>query len=398
MRIEVDPAKCNVCQLCVKKCPYKAIQIQNKCAHILPACILCGVCVEVCPQHALTLIGAKQQSLDLTGDIWVYLETEKNAVSVPSQEIVSKLHLMLQHYSQPKKVLGLVMTDNPTTLENYETLCQIGLHGLLAMPSLSDLPVENKAEYLAGMIRKEKPFALLFPASDEGRDLAPRLATLLETGLTADCTELSFDPRTHLLVQTRPAFSGDLMASIVCPFHRPMMATIRPHSFPVVPIQDSPASLPVQMMAFKDPISEMTLPTIIAQEPKKSLYPPIEDKSIVIGVGRGIGSQENIRVVYEFAQSIHAGIACSRPIVDQGWLPSELQVGMSGKSIAPKIYVALGISGSVQHLTGIKGAELIIAVNKDEEAPIFQVAHISLVGDIKTLLPELKRYLSQEAK
>jgi electron transfer flavoprotein alpha subunit len=143
---------------------------------------------------------------------------------------------------------------------------------------------------------------------------------------------------------------------------------------------------------------EMGLPLVLEKEPKHSLFPPIEDKSIVIGVGRGIGSKENIDLVYEFAQSVNAAIACSRPIVDHGWLPSELQVGMSGKSIAPKIYVALGISGSVQHLTGIKGAELIIAVNKDEEAPIFQVAHVSLVGDIRTLLPELKRYLIQEAK
>lgn len=398
MRIEVDAGKCNACQLCIKKCPYNAIQLQNKCAQILPACILCGICVEVCPQKALTLIGAKQQSVDLNGDLWVYLEIQNDAVTIPSQEIVSKLHVLLQDYPHPKKIVGLFITKDPLQLQNYSRLADIGLDRLVAIPSLIGLPLEQKALVLANVLQEQKPFALLFPASDEGRDLAPRLATLLETGLTADCTELSFDSRTHLLVQTRPAFSGDLMASIVCPFHRPMMATVRPHSFPVLPLSGSPHPVAITVLENNPPTAGMVLPQILEKEPKKSLFPPIEDKSIVIGIGRGIGSKENIDLVYEFAQSVNAGIACSRPIVDHGWLPSELQVGMSGKSIAPKIYVALGISGSVQHLTGIKGAELIIAVNKDEEAPIFQVAHVSLVGDIRTLLPELKRYLNQEAK
>ena len=223
------------------------------------------------------------------------------------------------------------------------------------------------------------------------------MATLLETGLTADCTELSFDPKTHLLVQTRPAFSGDLMASIVCPFHRPMMATIRAHSFPLIMGNHRTEPLSVIQIQKAITTNPISTPEILSSELKQSPYPLLEDKSIIIGVGRGIGSKENLDLVYEFAKSVNAGIGCSRPIVDKGWLPVELQVGMSGKSIAPKIYIALGISGSVQHLTGIKGAELIIAVNKDEDAPIFQVAHVSLVGDIRTLLPELKRYVTQDA-
>lgn len=397
MRIEVDSGKCNACQLCVKKCPYSAIQIQNKCARILPACILCGVCVEVCPQKALSLIGAKQQSVNLEGDLWVYLEIQNNTVSTPSMEIISKLRQLLDQYPHQKKILGIALTDHPDNIQNKDQLSRIGLDEMLIVSDIMRLPLEQKAFTLRSIIQEHHPFAFLFPASDQGRDLAPRLATLLETGLTADCTELSFDPKTHLLVQTRPAFSGDLMASIVCPFHRPMMATIRPHSFPVKTIDRGTKPFSMTRIQKTITMENVSIPEILSTESKQSLYPLIEEKSIVIGVGRGIGSKENIELVYEFAKSVNAGIACSRPIVDKGWLPVELQVGMSGKSIAPKIYIALGISGSVQHLTGIKGAELIIAVNKDEDAPIFQVAHVSLVGDIRTLLPELKRYITQEA-
>jgi len=281
MRIEVSAEKCNACQLCVKKCPYGAIQIQNKCAHILPACILCGICVEVCPQKALSLVGVKQQSVDLNGDLWVYLEVQNETVTIPSLEIVSKLHLLLQDYPHPKKIIGLMVAKEVQSLTNYSQLSDIGLEGIITIPSLMNAPLENKAVALSAIIQQYKPFSLLFPASDEGRDLAPRLATLLETGLTADCTELSFDPRTHLLIQTRPAFSGDLMASIVCPFHRPMMATVRPHSFPVLVLSESVKPLSITVLEDHALSSGMVMPRILEKEPKHSLFPPIEDKSIV---------------------------------------------------------------------------------------------------------------------
>jgi electron transfer flavoprotein alpha subunit len=236
----------------------------------------------------------------------------------------------------------------------------------------------------------------LFSATELGRDLAPRLATLLDTGLTADCTELSIDPSNDLLIQTRPAFSGDLMASIICPNHRPMMATIRPHSFKL----EFHHNAEIEFEFF--PLNGLSITTdnnqieIIQKNLIKSEYPLLEDQKIIISVGRGIGTQEQLKIVEAFARSIGAGLSCSRPIVDLGWLPSELQVGMSGKSVAPKLYIALGISGSVQHLVGIQSADYIIAVNRDENAPIFKVAHLGIVGNIKDVLPELKKRITRD--
>ena len=153
MRIEVDAGKCNACQLCVKKCPYNAIQIQNKCAQILPACILCGVCVEICPQKALTLIGVKQQSINLEGDIWVYLEIQHDVVSTPSMEIVSKLHQMLDNYPHKKRILGIALADHPDRIKNTEQLSAIGLDGILGISDIMKLPLEQKAVTLHSIIQ-----------------------------------------------------------------------------------------------------------------------------------------------------------------------------------------------------------------------------------------------------
>jgi electron transfer flavoprotein alpha subunit len=236
------------------------------------------------------------------------------------------------------------------------------------------------------------PSIFLFPATEMGRDLAPRIATELQTGLTADCTELSMDPENGLLIQTRPAWDGNLMASIICPIRRPQMATIRPHVFPL------PENAARECTIRVEKIDHISNPTekIVERSSIQSSFPDLEKQNIVIGIGRGIGTKENLALVCDFARSIHAGIGCSRPLVDNGWLPHEVQVGMSGKAIAPKVYIALGISGSVQHLVGMQSSEYIIAVNKDENAPIFQHSHLSLVGDIKKMLPYVKDLIEKK--
>jgi len=387
---------CNGCRVCLKKCQYNGIQIIDNKAQIGPECTYCKLCIEACPKSAIKLEGSEEQAYDNSGDIWVYLErNEQNDLESSALEIVSKMKQLNQN--PDRKISGIII-GSTLNEEEKRVLSRAGADHVyqISIPRMEYSSI-SYSSLLEEACKQKKPLLFLFSATEIGRDLAPRLATLLETGLTADCTELSFDLGTGLLVQTRPAFSGDLMASIICPKHRPQMATIRPHSFKNENKGIS-LNLVCENLEMKDLIPSAVLDSIqiIARNPIQSEYPLIEDQKIVISIGRGIGCSENVKMIEAFARSINAGLGCSRPIVDAGWLPAELQVGMSGKSIGPKLYIALGISGSVQHLVGIQSAEYIIAVNRDENAPIFKVAQLGMVGDIKDILPEIKKLIFKD--
>jgi electron transfer flavoprotein alpha subunit/NAD-dependent dihydropyrimidine dehydrogenase PreA subunit len=395
MKIFVIHELCNGCQVCIKKCNYDAITIQDKKATIGANCVFCNLCVDSCPQKAISLDTFQQTTSNNLGDIWIFIEKNtKGLIEESSLEIISKMKKIYQ--KKDKEIVGVVLAKELTKLE-LQMISEAGASALLQIPLEYDT---YRTETFSFILHKacllKKPYIFLFSATELGRDLAPRLATLLDTGLTADCTELSIDPSNDLLIQTRPAFSGDLMASIICPIHRPMMATIRPHSFKLELYENK------EIMIDQVSLKEMNLPITdhqidVTQKNRiKSQFPLLEDQKIIISVGRGIGNQEQVKLVEAFARSIGAGIGCSRPIVDLGWLPSELQVGMSGKSVSPKLYIALGISGSVQHLVGIQAADYIIAVNRDENAPIFKVAHLGIVGNINEVLPELKKRIIKD--
>ena len=396
MAIFVIEELCDGCSLCLKNCQFNAIQIVNHKAQIGLECIFCKLCIENCPKNAIKLDTGEKACHDIAGDIWVYLErNHKNNIDNSSLEIISKMKQL--NPIPNRKIYGIIIGSGLTEEEKRN----MALAGADCIYQIS-LPNLTYSTISYSLILKEacnlkKPFLFLFSATELGRDLAPRLATLLETGLTADCTELSIDKQSGLLVQTRPAFSGDLMASIICPKNRPQMATIRPHSF-VIDQMNTSLMITCENLEIKDfiPSSVIDSVQLIQRSPIRSEYPLIEEQKIVISVGRGIGNIENLKLIESFAKSLHAGIGCSRPIVDAGWLPVELQVGMSGKSIAPKLYIALGISGSVQHLVGIQSAEYIIAVNRDENAPIFKVAQLGIVGDIKDMLPEIKKLILKD--
>jgi electron transfer flavoprotein alpha subunit len=399
VKIWIEKEQCNLCKICLRVCTYNAIQWENA-PLINDNCIFCGLCVQKCPKKAIILEGSETKNISLEGNYWVYLELSSQSSFENSLEIISRLNTIRKN--QETKICGVALAQEPTSKE-IEQLRLAGAEVLyvLASPSLVNYQTLPFTTILAGFCQKEKPLAFLFPASEKGRDLAPRLATVLQTGLTADCTELSIDDM-GLLIQTRPAFSGDLMASIICPYHRPQMATVRAHSYKI-----NPTTISDHVEQFQIPSQiQATLPSdkckVLSQEPIVHEFDPVDQKKIVISIGRGIGSEEQVKSIIDFARSIDAGIGCSRPIVDKGWLPQSQQVGMSGKAVAPKLYIALGISGSVQHLSGIQSSEYILAVNHDENAPIFKVAHMGIVGDIKKLMPEIRKwvtaFLEQEKK
>ena len=382
------------CKLCLKKCKFNAIEIINHKARINSNCTYCGICVENCPKKAIILEILEEKIGETQGDIWIYLEKSySGAVIEPSLELLTRAREIKKENSN---VAGIYVGNELDNLEINKVM-EAGAEGLIRVQDsqLSNYDVILYSKVLNWLINEKKPSTFLFPATEIGRDLAPRLATMLGTGLTADCTELSIDLQTGLLIQTRPAFGGDLMASIICPNKRPQMATVRPHSYKVSNFSTNNFYDELILLPDQFKLRNYSTFKLINRKPIETVFPKIENEKILVSVGRGIGSKENVDVVYDFAKTIGAGIACSRPIVDNGWLPHELQVGLSGKVVAPKIYIALGISGSIQHIVGMQSSEYIIAVNKDQFAPIFKIAHLGIVGDIKKVLPKLPKLISK---
>lgn len=247
------------------------------------------------------------------------------------------------------------------------------------------------AQVLTEIITKEKPEICLFGATAIGRDLAPRVAARIETGLTADCTSLEIDEETKNLLMTRPAFGGNIMATIICPDHFPQMSTVRPGVMQLMEAdKNRTGALEIHGSDFKDISSTYKIiEAVQAIKEKKN----IEDANILVSAGRGVGSEENMQMLEALAASLGGVVSGSRAVVDNGWIEQDNQVGQTGKTVRPDVYIACGISGAIQHLAGMEESGLIIAINKDPNAPIFDVADIGIVGDLTRIIPELSKQL-----
>jgi electron transfer flavoprotein alpha subunit len=253
-------------------------------------------------------------------------------------------------------------------------------------------PIEDMyAVEMAKLIREYKPEIVLAGATTLGRSFIPRVAAMLKTGLTADCTALDIDLEKRLLLQTRPAFGGNIMATIICEHRRPQMATVRPRVFKkAVPNPDRKGQI-IKVDFDKAAVTSKTdLVNFIEDMTKKV---KIEDADIIVSGGRGLGKPENFKLIEELAKVLGAAVGSSRPPVDEGWIPYSHQVGQTGKTVRPKLYVACGISGSVQHMAGMGTSECIVAINSDPNAPIFEIATYGIVGDLFKVVPMLTEKL-----
>lgn len=236
------------------------------------------------------------------------------------------------------------------------------------------------------LVEKYRPEIFLIGATTLGRDLASSIATRVRTGLTADCTELAIDPKQKILAATRPTFGGNLMATILCRQHRPQMATVRPRVLPM------PEPLPAadgELLREPLGLSEDEIQVHRLRLIPGAVRTNIEYADVVVAGGRGVGGPEGFKLLGELAEALGGVVGASRPVVDAGWVPYEHQVGQTGKTVRPKLYIAAGISGAVQHKVGMSGADVIVAINSDPAAPIFQIADVSIVGDLYDVIPEL---------
>ena len=282
-------------------------------------------------------------------------------------------------------------------LAGLERLCHQGADRVICCRHelLGRYSTDGFTTALSAVVAKEKPSVLLFGATPNGRDLAPRVAARLRLGLTADCTGLAIDEQGQL-VQTRPAFGGNIMASIVTPYTRPQCATVRPNVFSAA---EPDERRPVTIQDFPVNLSKAAIRTKVVEElPAAEFGEKIEEARILVSAGRGCGDPSNLDLVRRLAQRLGGTMAGSRAIVELGWIPHTLQVGQSGTTVGPDLYIAVGISGAVQHIVGMSSSKKIIAINKDPDAPIFKIADIGVVGDAQAILPKLLEAINRVVK
>ncbi|MEW6101199.1 MAG: FAD-binding protein [Candidatus Omnitrophota bacterium] len=399
MPIQIIVEKCTGCTLCIKSCPFDAIRIMDKRAVIdLNKCNLCGACVPACKFKAVLL--EKDAQVCVTPDIkdykgiWVFIEQKKGKVQSVSYELLGKAQELARKLNCQ---VGAVLIGNNLEDQVDELIWQ-GADNvyLVEAPEIANFQDEPYTNILIRLIQKYKPEILLCGATAIGRSLISRVAVNIKSGLTADCTGLDIDPQKKILLQTRPAFGGNIMATIISPNFRPQMATVRHKVMqPIVPDKKRKGKIIKESFDGQVYFSRTKLLDIV--EEVESLV-NLAEADIIVSGGRGMGGQENFKILEEFAHVIGAAVGASRAAVDSGWMPYSHQVGQTGRTVGPKIYFACGISGQIQHLVGMQSSKIIIAINKDPDAPIFKVATYGIVGDLFQIVPALTKKFKETLK
>ena len=316
--------------------------------------------------------------------VWVFAEQREGQLQKVSLELLGEGRKIADKLGS--KLTALLIGNKVQNL--VEDLSRHGADEVLVVdaPELEHYTTDGYTKAICELANAKKPNIIFIGATFIGRDLGPRVAARLETGLTADCTSLDVDVESGDLLATRPAFGGNLMATIVCPDHRPQMATVRPGVFEKLPLGENDATVENVEIKFNSNDIRTKIVEIIKEH--KDIV-DISEANVLVAGGRGIGSEENFKMLKELAEVMNGSIAASRAAVEKGWVDKDYQVGQTGKTVRPNIYVACGISGAIQHAAGMQDSDMIIAINKDESAPIMKLADYAIVGDVNKVLPEL---------
>ena len=393
--LNIDHEKCTLCKLCISNCPFGALSIGEGYLEVNDACTLCGACVNVCPFDALSIerqpVPADQLAFYRNVFVWMELDDHHQPRKV-AMELLGKGRQLADELGQELVAIVLCQEGafDPSGLGNFGADRVIACyHDLLQTYS-----TDAFTQVISAVISGKKPAIFLYGATPHGRDLAPRVAARLQLGLTADCTGLAIDDAQQL-VQTRPAFGGNIMASIITPYTRPQTATVRPNVFPI-PTPEVNGSAQIELFPVNLSRSAIRTKVIEKEYIEDDTQVSIADASIIVAGGRGCQKVENLEVLSDLAHQLGGVLAGSRAIVEQGWIPHTIQVGQSGTTVSPDLYIAAGISGAIQHVVGMSSSKFIIAINKDPEAPILQIADLGVVGDAPEILRRLSKLIAEE--
>ncbi len=391
-QIAILQRKCTGCGLCQSNCQFGAIDMTEQGPELNAACKVCGICVKSCPQKAIVRLETKSVSVDKSGwnDILVFAEFSGNRLHPVSLELIGKARTLAK--AVPGFKVRAVLVGNGVSA-CAEELRHYGVAEIAVYddPALSYFRADAYAACVEDYIRSCRPSVVLVGATALGRSLAPRIATRFHTGLTADCTKLELRENTDL-VQIRPAFGGNIMAQIVTPNTRPQFATVR-YKVMDAPIREAAAAgnvlarrLPAGVKA-----SRANLVSAFPVPPRKT----ISDAEVLVVGGRGLRKESDLSLVQELAELLGGDWAVTRPLVEKGWAGNDRQIGLSGRTVRPRLIITCGVSGAIQFTACMNASEHIVAINTDRTAPIFETAHVAIVGDLYDTIPVLINELKE---
>ena len=390
-KIAVLERKCTGCGLCAANCPFGAIDMPNGKPELNAACKVCGICVKTCPEKAIIKLETKQDSVDKSQwkDILVFAEVSGGRLHPVSLELIGKARELGTPIGFKVKAVLVGKDVQPFA----EELRHYGVSEIAVYddPELSYFRADAYTACVEDYIQAARPSVVLVGATSLGRSLAPRLATRFHTGLTADCTTLELRENTDL-VQIRPAFGGNIMAQIITTRTRPQFATVR-YKVMNTPVRDDAATGEIAQKKIPKAVfdSKVSCVSVTPIPPKKS----ISDAEILVVGGRGLQKEADLEMVKELARLLGGDWAVSRPLVEKGWATNDRQIGLSGRTVRPRLIITCGVSGAIQFTACMNGSDHIVSINTDPDAPIFQVAHVAIVGDLYEIVPALIQKLKE---
>jgi electron transfer flavoprotein alpha subunit len=395
MYIKVKKEVCTGCETCVSSCPFDAIVMQEGKAFINENCQVCRACLSVCAEGAIVEetgdVKIAAEGFDQYKGVWVFAETRGSQVASVGYELLGAGRGLADKLGVE---LAAVIVGKGVMSQTYELL-KWGADKVYVAEheELVEFQEEAYTDVLANLISTYKPEIVVAGATAVGRSFFPRVAARLHTGLTADCTQLDIEPESRMLLQIRPAYGGNIMATIVCPDSRPQMATVRPR---VMKRLQEPRDGKGEIIQVH--VGNLNVRAKVTQHVKEvaELTINLQDASVIVSGGRGMGEVKNLELLHELAELLGGTVGATRAVVDEGWIPYRHQIGQTGKTVCPRLYIACGISGAVQHLVGMQSSDCIIAINKNPDAPIFQVANYGIVGDALEIIPLLIKQIKAQ--
>jgi electron transfer flavoprotein alpha subunit len=385
--INVDRKKCIGCGECVDACVFGSISLKNNYPSISEDCRLCGACVRICQYNAITIKQEKKRKITNWKGILIFGEQRDGVILDVVYELLGKGRKLADILNEP--LLCVILGKSVKGVNKLTFYGADEIHNF-DHDNLESFNCEIYSEIISNFVKNIRPSIFLIGATSIGRELGPRIAAKLRTGLTADCTGLEINEN-GLLLQTRPAYGGNIMASIICPHTRPQMATVRPKVMKKLEKNEREGNI------FNHEVNSDFLKSRIKilKEVKYDNHQDIENAEIIVSGGMGLGRKEGFILMEELANELNGVIAASRAAIDAGWADPTIQVGMSGKVVRPQLYIACGISGAVQHRVGMETSDVIVAINKNERAPIFDITDFGIVADLYDVIPKFIQNLKK---